>query len=199
MPIEISSHTNKKCWWRCDAGPDHEWEASPAMRVSRGTGCPCCSGSKVSVTNSLATLAPGVAAQWHPTKNGDVTPADITSQTHKKCWWRCDAGSDHEWEASPNSRVGRGTGCPCCNGNKVSVTNSLATLAPTVAAQWHPTKNGDLTPADITSRTHKKCWWRCDTNSGHEWEASPNNLVGSLGKGTGCPYCSGREASVANN
>jgi hypothetical protein len=163
-PADVISQTHKKYWWVCDADLDHEWEESPANRVSSGTGCPCCSGRKVSVTNSLATLAPKIAAQWHPTKNGDVTPADVVSQTQKKYWWLCDAGPDHEWKATPSDRVGSGTGCPCCSGNKVSVTNSLATLAPQVAAQWHPTKNGDVTPADVISQTNKKYWWVCDAD-----------------------------------
>jgi hypothetical protein len=42
------------------------------------------------VTNSLAILAPNVAAQLYPTKNGSVTPADVTSQTNKKYLRRCD-------------------------------------------------------------------------------------------------------------
>jgi hypothetical protein len=75
------------------------------------------------VSQTLASAAPEVAAQWHPTKNGDVTPADIRFQTSKKYWWRCDAGPDHVWEASPHKRVGKKVGCPCCSGHKMSVTN----------------------------------------------------------------------------
>jgi Zn finger protein HypA/HybF involved in hydrogenase expression len=118
-PADIASQTHKKYWWWCDAGPDHEWEASPSVRV----GCPYCANQKVSVTNSLATMAPDVAAQWHPTKNGDLTPADVVSRTYRKFWWKCDVGSDHVWEATPSDRVGNGTGCPCCSGHKASVTN----------------------------------------------------------------------------
>jgi hypothetical protein len=195
-PADVASRANQKYWWRCDAGSDHEWEASPNMRVGSGTGCPFCSGHKVSLTNSLATLAPEVASQWHPDKNGNVTPANITSQANKKYWWRCDAGSDHEWEASPGNRVGGGTGCPYCSGIMVSVTNSLASLAPEVALQWHPTGNGNVTPADVTSRTNKKYWWRCDAGPDHEWKASPDSRVGS---GSGCPSCSRRQLSVTNN
>jgi hypothetical protein len=198
-PADIYSKTKENYWWKCDAGPDHEWQARPDHRVGRagkGTGCPYCSGRNVSVTNSLATLAPEVAAQWHPTKNGDIMPADVVSQTAKKYWWVCVVGPDHVWEATPNDRVGKGSGCPFCSGRKVSVANSLATLAPEVAAQWHPTKNGDLTPADVPSRTNKKHWWRCDTNPNHEWEATSNERIGSE---RGCPHCSRRKVSVTNS
>jgi hypothetical protein len=86
-------------------------------------------------STTLAIAAPAVAAQWHPTKNGDVTPADVTYRTQKKYWWKCDAGQDHEWEARVSSRVGMNTGCPFCCGRKVSETNSLVKIAPAVAAQ----------------------------------------------------------------
>jgi hypothetical protein len=50
----------------------------------------------VAKEKSLASLAPKVAAQWHPTKNGDMTPADVTSQSGAKCWWQCDVGPDRK-------------------------------------------------------------------------------------------------------
>ena len=53
-------------------------------------------GRKLSVTDSLATVAPEVAAQWHLTKNGASTPADLVANSCKKYWFTCDAGPDHE-------------------------------------------------------------------------------------------------------
>jgi hypothetical protein len=195
-PSDVASQTHKKYRWQCKAGLDHEWEASPANRVEHRKGCPCCTGRKVSVSNSLATRAPDVAAQWHVSRNGDVTPADITSGTNKKYWWRCDLGPDHEWEASPANRVGRGTGGPFCSGHKVSATNRLATNAPEVAVQWHPTRNGNLTAVDVTSGTSTMYWWLCDVDPDHEWEASSFSRVS---RGRGCPCCSGRKVMTFNN
>ena len=54
--------------------------------------CPCCCGRQVSVTNSLATVAPEIAAQWHPTLNGTTTPNDVVSQSGQKVWWKCPEG-----------------------------------------------------------------------------------------------------------
>jgi hypothetical protein len=59
---------------------------------------------------------------------------------------------------------------------------SLAELHPSLAKQWHPTKNGTLTSHDISSGTGKKIWWKCDEGDDHEWIASPNNRS----KGRGC-------------
>jgi hypothetical protein len=172
--------------------------------VSGGRGCPCCAGQKVSVTNSLATVAPAVAAQWHATKNGDTTPADVVANSGKKFWFTCDAGPDHEWEAALSSRVSGGTGCPCCAGRQLSVTKSLATVAPEVAAQWHPTKNGTTTPADVVANSGVNFWFTCDAGPDHEWESTLDARVGGgtrggTRSGTGCPCCSGRKASVTNS
>jgi len=60
---------------------------------------------------------------------------------------------------------------------------NLAVKFPEVAAQWHPTKNGELTPGYVTSKSNNKVWWICE--NGHEWEAA----VGSRTKGSDCAEC----------
>lgn len=52
---------------------------------------------------SLAKADPEIAAQWHPTKNGSVTPADVRPNSFKKRWWKCEKG--HEFEAMPVYRT----------------------------------------------------------------------------------------------
>ena len=152
---DVTGKSGKKFWFKCDAGPDHEWQSILSNRVSQGKGCPCCAGQKLSVTNSLATVAPEVAAQWHATKNGDTTPADVVANSHKKYWFTCDAGPDHEWEAALSSRVSNGRGCPCCANRKASVTNSLASLKPAAAAMWDHEANSPLTPSCVVAGSTK--------------------------------------------
>ena len=184
-PDEVVAGSDKKVWWKCNKGPDHEWETALNNRTKKGTGCPCCSGRKFSVTNSLSALEPEAAAEWHPTKNGDLTPETVVAGSRKRVWWKCLKGSEHEWEA-PLSERKKGTGCPFCAGQKVSVTNSLVALFPEVAAEWHPTKNGDLTPETVVAGSEKKVLWKCPKGPDHEWEASLSNR--SRG-GLGCPFC----------
>lgn len=130
---------------------------------------------------SIATERPELVDEWHPTKNGELTPGSISFGSVKKVWWRCARG--HEWEASPNNRS-KGQGCPYCSGRRALVGfNDLATVEPDIAATWHPAKNGDLTPDQVTRGSHKKVWWICER--GHEWEASVFNRT----KGRGCPAC----------
>lgn len=61
----------------------------------------------------LSTTHRQLAAQWHQTKNGSVTPEQVAAGSAKKAWWKCPNGPDHEWETSIESRV-RGKGCPFC-------------------------------------------------------------------------------------
>ncbi len=182
-PDQVVATTHKKLWWKCPEGPDHEWLTTGASRVA-GTGCPACAGQQVSVTNSLASQYPDLAAQWHPTKNGDLTPDQVVAGSHKKYWWKCPEGQDHEWLTTGGSRVA-GNGCPACAGYQLSVTNSLATQYPELAVQWHPTKNGDLTPDQVVAGSHKKYWWKCPEGPDHEWQAIGKDRV----RGRGCPFC----------
>jgi hypothetical protein len=190
-PSDVVAGTDKKLWWKCPMGPDHEWQASGASRVN-GHGCPACGGQMVSVTNSLANY-PDLAAQFHPTKNGNLTPADFVAGTNKRLWWKCPAAPDHEWEAAGSTRLA-GHGCPACAGQKVSVTTDLNRI-PELAAQFHPTKNGNLTPADVVAGTMTKLWWKCPKGPDHEWLASGRERVSRRG----CPFCAGLRVSVTNS
>lgn len=81
------------------------------------------------------------------------------------------------------------SGCPYCAGRKVLPGfNDLATLAPDVAQQWHPTLNGALTPQMVTAGSHRKVWWECE--QGHVWKAVIYPRTGL--KKCGCPVCAGR-------
>ena len=55
--------------------------------------------------------------------------------------------------------------------NKATRDNNLLAKYPNIAKQWHPTKNGNLTPEDFTSGSGKQVWWKCHERVGFEWEA----------------------------
>ena len=183
-PHDVTAGSNKKFWWKCDKGDDHEWEAKVLTRKNH-RGCPVCSGNKVVKSNSLAFLMPDIMKQWHPTKNNGISANNITTGSKVKVWWKCDKGDDHEWYASVVDVTLNKSNCPICRGLKVVESNCLATINPKVAKQWHPTKNGDLTPYDVTSASGKKVWWKCNKGVDHEWETS----VSKRDQGRNCPFC----------
>ena len=161
---------------------EHSWKASVSNRV-KGKGCPYCSGQKVlSGYNDLASQSPSLAAQWHPEKNNGLLPDHVTIHSGKRVWWRCERG--HTWQATVASRSA-GIGCPFCSNRQILLGfNDLATVDPNLARQWHPSKNGYLTPYHVTIGSNKKIWWLCE--KGHEWCTT----VASRSQGTGCPHCS---------
>ena len=129
---------------------------------------------------NLQAINPRLSKEWHPAKNGALTPRAVAPMSGKKAWWICSKA--HEWEATISNRS-RGRGCPYCSGHKVGDDNCLGALNPSLAKQWHPTKNGSLTPKDVTPHSHQRVWWICDR--GHEWEA----FIHGRSSGSGCPYC----------
>lgn len=184
-PAQVLPGSHRMVWWICEKG--HEWRAQVKSRVS-GCGCPMCANREIVASyNDLAAQYPQLAAQWHPTRNGALTPDVVAPGTTRKVWWRCEKG--HEWQASIASRALGGNGCPVCAGKAVIAgENDLASRFPAVAAQWHPTRNGKLTPQQVTPSSNRKVWWRCE--KGHDYQA----VVGARTvSGSGCPYCAGRK------
>ena len=69
-------------------------------------------GRKATSEYNLAVIHPIVAKEWHPTKNGNLKPQDVTYGSNKKVWWQCK--QKHTWEAVVKSRGNLGRGCPYC-------------------------------------------------------------------------------------
>lgn len=185
-PQELLAGTHRRVWWQCERG--HEWQATVTSRTSGGAGCPVCAGKTVIAgENDLATHFPAIAAQWHPTKNGGLTPQEVSPYSNRKVWWLCPLG--HEYQAGIGGRTASRSDCPYCSNQKaLAGFNDLATLEPGVAAQWHPTLNGALTPEMVVPGSHRKVWWQCA--EGHVWKAVVYSRAGS--QKCGCPVCAGK-------
>ena len=185
LPHEVTRASKKKVWWKCELG--HSYQAMVHNKIRSKScvqSCPICSGRQVLVGfNDLATTNPEIALEFHPVKNGDLKPTELTKTSNKKLWWLGKCG--HEWETQVFVR-NRGSGCPYCAGQKVwPGFNDLATTHPKLALQLHPTKNGKFNQTNISAgSTKKKIWWLGEC--GHEW----NSTVRSRVDGSGCPYCS---------
>ena len=139
--------------------------------------------------NSLATKSPEIASEWHPTRNGYVTPEMISYASGRKVWWLGKCG--HEWQMIVESR-NRGANCPFCSGKRILVGfNDLQTTHPDLIQEWDYKKNISITPDAISYGSDKKVWWTC--NEGHSYQATPYNRVW----GKGCPIC-GKEKRAKN-
>lgn len=157
----------------------------PDATVYKETTLPKSHNGKFKHKDPISVTNPDLSSEWHPTRNS-LSPSDLTAGSSKKVWWQC--GKGHEWEARISSRThiyhghSKPYGCPYCRNLKIDSANSLLTINPILAKEWHPTKNS-FTPDMVAPSSGKKAWWRC--SNGHEWIAQ----ISSRAQGVGCDQC----------
>lgn len=175
--------STKKYWWTC-LKCKSSYQSSPYSRYS-GMGCPYCAGKKINHTNSLESLYPNIAKQWHKTKNGELQPSNITPKSNKKVWWHCDICKE-DYDMTVNHKTS-GIGCPYCSGRRTQKSKSLGTIRPDLLKEWDYSKNKDE-PFSVSPYSHKKVYWSC--LKGHSFKAIVKDRHE---KNVGCPYCSNRK------
>ncbi len=191
-PDAVTAGSERKVWWRCGRDPNHGWETRIVSRTRHDAGCPRCQdGSRRPPRRweELSLSHPALAAQWHPERNGGLTPRGVSAGSHARAWWRCEDG--HEWQTTVRARALLATGCPFCSGRRVTPERALSVTHPDLAAEWHPERNGALLPAGVSAGSERRVWWRC-IRHGEEWEAA----ICARARGGGrCPVCVPRPAS----
>ena len=190
-PEMFSAGSVTRVWWKCSEC-DYEWQAAINHRAISKTGCPICNRKKglydrdqayLSKEGSLEDKYPHLVEEWHSTKNGALSPANVTCRSGKKVWWKCSQG--HEWQAVISNRT-QGVGCPYCSGKRIlSGVNDLETINPGLAKEWNYEKNVSLKPTEVGRSSKKKVWWKC-SECDYEWEAY---IYKRARYGTGCPQC----------
>ena len=147
--------------------------------------------------SSLSVRYPEIAAEWHPTKNGDIEPSMVYAHSAKVVWWLCP--KSHTYNMPIDKRTMRGFGCPYCSGHRVLPGfNDLGTKRPDLSKEWNYEMNGNTTPSEVTPNSNQRVWWICPT-CGYNYQAKISNRS----NGNGCPKCryvksgkSSREAAV---
>lgn len=132
--------------------------------------------------------------EWNQEKNILYNPADLTSGSSKKVWWKCKNG--HEWEAVIHTRV-KGVGCPYCMGKKaIQGVNDFATLYPEMLKEWDYEENDKLgiKPNELLVGSIKKVYWIC--SKGHKYDRSIYDRLHGRGN---CPYCGNRKVLQGYN
>ena len=132
--------------------------------------------------------------EWNQEKNILYNPADLTSGSSKKVWWKCKNG--HEWEAVIHTRV-KGVGCPYCMGKKaIQGVNDFATLYPEMLKEWDYEENDKLgiKPNELLVGSIKKVY--CICSKGHKYDRSIYDRLHGRGN---CPYCGNRKVLQGYN
>lgn len=202
-PKDVTGCFNRKIWWLCPK--DHVWSATINERI-HGMNCPHCFGKKVEEKNIPHVFDPDLAKDWHPTKNesleiwwqcpnGHEWSATVKERIQGKGCPFCigkkiavedqapgPAQPEEDHPAKTEDRIQKDIKAQA--DDKVSPENCLQSVNPRLAEEWHPSRNGSLTPADVTPHSTNNVWWKC--SKGHEWKAA----ISSRSGGQGCFYCS---------
>lgn len=192
-PDDFLPQSNYYAHWVCERG--HRWQARINNRTNKQSQCPYCAGIRpISGETDLASLYPLVAVEWHPDKNGDLKPSDVTAKSNQKVWWLC-SNCGYEWQAKVYHRTD-GRSCPVCAGLIVIPgKNDLMTLHPGLSLEWAEEKNAPLTPGLISAGSSKRVWWKCPV-CGFLWQTTVQKRTKHY---SGCPVCSGKACGSGIN
>jgi hypothetical protein len=114
---EFISAASKMIFKCTKAGCGEEFTMPWTQVYSGGHNCPYCRGSRVGLSNCLATKHPELIKEWHPTKNS-LTPYDVTCGSDKIIWWVCSINHRHIWKTRVDHRCRMKSGCPHCLNSK---------------------------------------------------------------------------------
>jgi hypothetical protein len=205
---ELTSNSTRRVWWQCTRISSHIWQASIKSRTSKHTGCRRCQLARKCVRGltfkdrTLAVQSPAIAATWHLTRNGPVTPDDVTFRSRFRAWWQCPDHPEHVWDATVHDR--HRSGCPYCAGHRVRKTSPrrtsqgpLTSTHPTLLAEWHKERNGTLSPAQLTAGSSDIVWWQCPRNPKHIYQASIRSRTRITTPAT-CPDCIAIHRTIQN-
>ncbi|MFC3963121.1 zinc-ribbon domain-containing protein [Nocardia jiangsuensis] len=160
----------------------HHPRVTPHTFLERG--CPHCSGAESLATGRnprLAQECPEIATQWHPTRNGKLTPQDVPHDSRKVVWW-LDSNCGHEWEDPVRDRNKyQRYRCPQCR----TILDSLAYQYPLLAREWSPRNPISAWQVRPHGKTTFEPQWVCSDNPDHQWTAT----LTSRTNGSDCPDC----------
>lgn len=129
---------------------------------------------------------------WHPTKNGDLKPSQVSDRTAKRIWLQCPT-CGYEWRESLRGTRKESRKCPSCHGGRghylAKGSNDLGSKRPDVARQLDPELNGGLRAEGLHAHAGAMVWWR--GSCGHVWRE--NVSMHSMRVDDSCPYCKNRK------
>lgn len=132
---------------------------------------------------SLQKMYPAIAQEWNYKKNGNLTPELVDYSSSIKVWWTCPNG--HDYESIIYNRI-KNHGCPYCSGRKSILGVNDITKNKKIMKLWNYERN-KIDPKTLKEYSNIKVWWKCE--NGHEWKTT----VGSIRRGTECPYCTNQK------
>lgn len=197
-PDEISYGSSKDVLWECSFDTSHQWYAPVVRRTHNSSGCPYCSGIKVSKKNSLYSWCIK-NGKWgeqllreYSSKN-EKSVHEVSYGSCKEVVWNCQKNPEHEWKDTIHNRTFAKAKCPKClpENSLIEWCNCNGELGRRILADFND-KVVDL--RSLKKYSNKKVDWKCSV-CGYEWVTT----VGHRVYGRGCPRCSGTLVSEKNS
>ena len=135
-----------------------------------------------------------VLNRWDYDKN-NCSPKEILYSTNKKYWFRCDAHPEHSSELKNINGFTNGQegsiSCNQCN----SIAQYILDTFPNkdLYDVLDKEKNGGLNPWNISRKSRKKLWFKCQEKDYHD---SHSATCDRFVRGDGCPYCTNKNGKV---
>lgn len=142
---------------------------------------------------SLRYLHPEISEEWHPTKNGKLTPDLFTPGSSESVCWLCPK-CGNEWQATIANRT-TGHGCDKCATGKRKVTkkDTLLSKRGSLDKEWclldWDYEANEHGPEYYTNGSGEIVSWKCH-KCGHKWSAAICDRTRDYRNG--CPLCSGK-------
>lgn len=175
-PLDVAAGSNYRAWWLC-AKCGHEWQVAVGQRASGGN-CYRCAKNVLDLRNY-----PHALKYFDKKANKGLDPHWLSM--HFVLHWRCPKQKDHVWSQTFTKKCSVARFCPFCSFRKVCKSNCFAKLHPKLAKEWHPKKNGKLTPDMVTARSGSVVFWLCPTCK-HTYKSSVNDRTV---RNRGCIKC----------
>lgn len=149
--------------------------------------------------DSLAYLYPDLAKEWHPTKNGKLTPDLFLPGSSDSVWWLC-SKCGNEWKSIIANRT-KGHGCDKCatEKRKVAKKETLLSRRGSIDKEWclldWDYEANEFGPEHYTNGSGEVVNWKCH-KCGHKWKAAIVDRTREYRNG--CPLCSVRASTVVS-
>ena len=194
-PEPVTAYAITKAHWICGSC-GHKWQAVIANRTRLGRGCRVCNqrggGGTAYKYPCLAVFAreKGLGHlfdEWDTKHNLEKgwTLEYTQPMSNRRVYWvnyeNCPKGQPHHWTARVHHRVHHRSNDPIQAGKQACVCNLLASLYQGVAAQLHPSINGNITASQIVAGSFKRYWWI--DNQQRMWQQSPDSRTKGLAPG----------------
>lgn len=142
---------------------------------------------------SLQYLYPEIAKEWHPKKNGRLTPDLFVPGSSEIVWWCC-SNCGNEWKTSIVNRT-NGHGCDICATSKRTITKKETLLSKkgSIDKEWclldWDYEVNEYGPEHYTNGSGEIVGWHCH-KCGHKWKTPICDRTRDYKNG--CPLCSGK-------